>query len=318
MPIDLRAEAEKKKYKIYSLEDCEPKMFEGFHRGKVKGSTTYIPDIDKCWTWRMQEFNLWTGYHNEGKSLFIRYLSLIKAIMDGWIFLFAAPEDFPPEEFYDDLIHTFVGMSTDKDNPSQMSEDWYIRAAAVIKQYIYFVYTDPGCTVQQVLNSFDEIMQGFENQGLKVKVCVIDPLIKFARPKDFMERDDMYAQHITTICTDFCRRKDISLHLVMHQLTPRLTDTGLYPKPSAYTIKGGGTWSDGSDNVLIIWRPNYAKEKTDNEVMFGSPKIKKQKLVGIPQEVLFRFNRRSNRYVTHTGDHDLFNLDELFQQRALR
>lgn len=309
---------EKKKYKLYSLADCEAKMFEGFHRGKVKGSTTYIADIDKCWTWRLQEFNLWTGYFGEGKSLMLRYLSLIKALMDDWIFLFAAPEDFPPEEFYDDLIHIFVGLSTDKDNLNQMTEDWYIRAANVIRSQIFFVYTDPEGTIPDVLNSFAEIIKDFEEKGRTVQVCVIDPLIKFKRPKDMADRDDQYAQYITTLCTDFCRRKNISLHLVLHQLTPRLMDTGLYPKPSAYNIKGGGTWPDGSDNVLIVWRPNFAKDKKDNEVMFGSVKIKKQKLVGLPQDFLLRFDRKSNRYVSHTGDHDLFDLDSLFQRKALR
>lgn len=311
-------QASKKKHKVYSLGECEPKMLNAFRTKKVKGSTTYIPDIDKCWTWRLQEFNLWTGYFGEGKSLMLRYLSLIKAVMDDWVFLFAAPEDFPPEEFYDDLIHTLVGMSTDKDNSSQMTEDWYLRATQLIRSQIFFVYTDPDSTVQDALNAFDEEIKTFEDQGRTVQVCVIDPLIKFRRPKDMTERDDLYAQHVTTICTDFCRRKNISLHLVLHQLTPRLTDTGLYPKPSGYNIKGGGTWPDGADNVLIVWRVQFAKDKLDTEVMFASVKIKKQKLVGIPQEILLRFNRRSNRYVTHDGDHDLFDLDDLFQRKGLR
>lgn len=309
-----------KKHKLYSLGDCQDKMFEGFHRGKVKGSTTYIPDVDKCWTWRLQEFNLWTGYNNEGKSVFIRYLSLIKALMDGWNFLFAAPEDFPPEEFYDDLIHTLVGLSTDKDNQHQMSEDWYIRALELIRSRIFFLYTDPTTTIQETLNAFAEEIKAFRDRGEEIQVCVIDPLIKFMRPKELSDRDDIYAQHITSICTDFCRRKNISLHLVLHQLTPRLLDNGYYPKPSAYQIKGGGTWSDGSDNVLFVWRPEYAKDKASNIVKFGSSKIKKQKLVGIPQDFDMKFDRRSNRYITFNGDtgRDLFDFDNIFQQRALR
>ena len=41
-----------------------------------------------------------------------------------------------------------------------------------------------------------------------------------------------------------------------------------------YRIKGGGSWSDGFDNVLSVWRPNYAKDKIDSEVQFASQKIK--------------------------------------------
>lgn len=300
---------QKKKYTLYKLDDCQDKMSEGFHKGKVKGSTTHISDVDKCWTWRKQEFNLWTGYMNEGKSIFIRFLSLIKALMDDWTFLFAAPEDFPPEEFYDDLIHMLIGLSTDRDNTNQMPEDWYIRAMDAIKKNIFFVYPEPGSTVADTLIAFAEIME-----IMKVDAVIMDPLIKFARPKDLSDRDDIYAQHVTSICTDFCRKKNVSLHLVLHQLTPRLLENGYYPKPSAYYIKGGGTWADGVDNILTVWRPEYAKDKLSNLVRFSSQKIKKQKLVGIPQEVEMKFNRRSNRYVTFTSEEDLFDFDNLMRK----
>ncbi len=305
----------KQKVKLYTLDDCRDRMFDGFHRGKVKGTTTYISDVDKCWTWRKQEFNLWTGYNNEGKSLWLRYLALIKALMDGWTYLFAAPEDFPPEEFYDDLIHTLVGMSTDKDNPHQVPEDWYIRAADLIKSQIFFVYTEPGTTIADALHGFNGIITDFRELGKDVDVCVIDPLIKFARPRDLSDRDDIYAQHVTTLCTDFCRTRNISLHMVLHQLTPRALDgSGYYPKPSAYNIKGGGTWADGVDNILTVSRPEYAKDKASTLVKFSSQKIKKQKLVGIPQEFDMKFDRKSNRYVTLNGSVDLFDFDSLFQR----
>lgn len=300
---------EKKKYTLYRVSDCQDGMFEAFHRGKVKGSTTHIPDVDKCWTWRKQEFNLWTGYLGEGKSLFIRYLSLIKMLMDGWTFLFCAPEDFPPEEFYDDMLHTIIGLSTDKSNPHQMPEDLYIRAMEVIKERMLFLYMEPGSTIADTLNAFGETMK-----EIKIDVAIIDPLIKFARPKDLSDRDDIYAQHITTICTDFCRKRDLSLHLVLHQLTPRMLENGYYPKPSAYNIKGGGTWADGSDNILTVWRPEHAKDPLSNIVHFASKKIKKQKLVGFPQEIQMKFDRRSNRYVNFQNERDLFDFDEVLRK----
>lgn len=299
---------------LYSVTDCQDKMFEGFHRGKVKGSTTYIEDIDKCWTWRLQEFNLWTGYYGEGKSQMLRYLALIKGLMDGWRFLFCAPEDFPPEEFYDDMVHTLVGLPTDKDNQYRMDEDFYIRAVDLLRDKFFFVYMNPGSTIADTLNEF----RGYFNKMGGFEVCVMDPLIKFARPRTLSDRDDIYAAHITALCTDFCRTMNTSLHLVMHQLTPRVLENGYYAKPSAYNIKGGGTWADGVDNVLTVWRPEYAKDKKSPLVRFASNKIKKQKLVGLPQEVELSFSRRSNRYTSHPGDHDLFDFDTLFQKLAMK
>ena len=51
------------------------------------------------------------------------------------------------------------------------------------------------------------------------------------------------------------------------------------------------------DNVLYVWRPERALDFASTEVMFGSQKIKKQKLVGIPSDITnINFRRKENRY----------------------
>lgn len=304
-------EPAKRKSTLYRVSDCRDEMCRQFHQGKEKGSTTYIDDIDKCWKWRNKEFNIWTGYMNEGKSLILRYLAIIKAVMDGWKFVFSAPEDFPPSEFFDDMIHTIAGTTTDKDSQYQVPEDFYLRAMDILEAHIFFVYMEPGSTIADTLAEFRRYMK--EEIG-PMNVAIIDPLIKFARPKDISDRDDIYAQHVTTLCTDFCRKENLSLNLVMHQLTPRMLENGYYPKPSAYFIKGGGTWADGVDNILYAWRPTYAKDKFDPTVEFGSQKIKKQKLVGVPQAIQMRFDRKSNRYTDPVTGRDMFDFDEVVRK----
>ncbi len=104
----------------------------------------------------------------------------------------------------------------------------------------------------------------------------------------------------------------------MHQLTPRLQENNLYPKPTMYNIKGGGTWADGTDNILSIQRPLYASDKKDDEVLFTSQKIKKQKLVGIPQEFQMRFDRRTNRYINFNNSDDLYDFESRLNNPKIR
>jgi len=95
----------------------------------------------------------------------------------------------------------------------------------------------------------------------------------------------------------FAVENKISVHLVAHQVTPQKDDNGRYRKPDVNTIKGGGTFADKSDNVLFVWRPNRALDFSNTEVTFGSQKIKKQKLVGYPQDIEgITYQRKSNRY----------------------
>lgn len=238
-------------------------------------------------------------------SLFLKYLCLIKALTDGWKFIISAPEDWPAHEYFDDLLHMMTGQSTDKDSFNQVSEKKYLQALEILKEHFYFVYIKPpDNTIKKVLDIFEPLIH-----EIGAQVCIIDPLIKFARPQDAPDRDDQYAAYLTTLLTDFARTTNTSTHLVMHQVTPKPMENGLYPKPSMYAVKGGGSYADGTDNILAIQRSNYAKDKLDTSVTFSSQKIKRQRLVGIPQEFHMRFDRKSNRY-THVDGTDLFNFNK--------
>jgi len=292
---------------VYKVNDCLDEMLHDLSNGKKKGSTTHNKDIDQCWTWRPEEFNIWTGYANEGKSLFLKQLCMPKALEEDWKFAFCSPEDYPPAEFFDDMIHSLSGLTTDKDRKNLIKKDLYVQIADILKDRFYFVYIDPPHnTIKGVLEEFRKL---HEKVGLNG--CIIDPLLKFARPKGFSERDDIYASYVGSICVDFARKTNTSLHLVMHQVTPRIGEDKKYPEPSMYSMKGGGSWADGCDNVLSVWRPNYAQDKANDEVEFSSQKIKKQKLVGIPQRFKMKFNRITNRYIDYNKGTSLFDFDKM-------
>lgn len=313
--MDLSAfRLEDKNTYMFRPEQCIDLMLKDLKEGKVRGTTTYSKELDKCWTWRKQEANIWTGYSNEGKSLFLKQLCLIKALKEKWRFIFCSPEDFPPEEFYDDLIHTLAGRTTDKFYENVIDEETYRYCYNLIKDQFLFLYIEPPHnTIKGTLEEFKKICKTERIDG-----CIIDPLLKFARPKDFSERDDIYASYIGSICVDFARQTNTSFHLVMHQVTPQIdSDTKKYPEPSMYRVKGGGSYADGFDNVLSVWRPNYAKDKLDTEVQFASQKIKKQKLVGIPQRFQMSFDRKSNRYCLYDTIIPIFDFDDFMYKRKL-
>ena len=310
MNLDDKYKLEDKDTYLFSPKDCIDIMLSEFKSGKVRGTTTHCKELDQCWTWRKQEANIWTGYANEGKSLYLKQLCLIKALEDGWRFVFCSPEDFPPEEFYDDLIHTLAGQTTDNFYDNVMSEELYKYCYSLLKDKFLFLYVKPPHnTIRGTLEEFKKLCK-----TQKIDACIIDPLLKFARPKDFSERDDIYASYIGSICIDFARQTNTSFHLVMHQVTPVIEkESGKYPEPSMYRIKGGGSWSDGFDNVLSVWRTNYGNDKMDTEVQFASQKIKKQKLTGIPQRFKLEFNRKTNRYCYKETHLPIFNFDKFLK-----
>ena len=76
-------------------------------------------------------------------------------------------------------------------------------------------------------------------------------------------------------------------------------------------IKGGGTFADKADNVLFVWRPDRAIDFSSRKVIFGSQKIKKQKLVGYPQDIEnISFDIKSSRY-SFSGNTPFVQLDKI-------
>jgi twinkle protein len=310
----------KKSDKNFDLDFCESSiktfagqrdsMLQNFRKGKEAGSKTYVRDIDqissggiqnKMWSWKAGEFNLWTGYNNEGKSQFLIFLCVLKAINEGWKFAFFSPENYPPDEFFDDIIHTILGKSTDRFYKNfDVSEKEYLKAFDMVKDSFYFVYPEkngvPDFTIEQIESVFEFLV--WEKD---VKAVVVDPYIKIRHEMTAGEPEHLYASRFMMDRINFTRKNNVSYHLVMHQTTPRKEKDGNYPPPSLYQIKGGGTFADSTDNSISVWRPNRATDPNDTTVIIKTDKIKKQKLVGVPFEIEIDFNRKKNRYMGKDG-----------------
>jgi len=292
---------------INTPEDDYAEMTYNLENGQEKGSTTYIDIFDNCWKWKNGTFNIISGYNNEGKGQWLRFICLIKALEEGKKFVFYAPEDYPSSDLYLDLIHTLSGKSTDKYNENYISKELYEYCYNLIKDKFYFLYIKPPKnTLSEIVKSFQELLDNDKN----ILGFIIDPHVKVTRDKEAPDRDDLNGAYMTGMLCDFSRTNEVLTFLVMHQQTPkRLEGTGLYPEPDGYGIKQGGVYIDTADSLQIVWRPNYAKDKLDTRVIIGSKKIKKQKLVGIPQLFSFNFNRKTNRYTDEMGL-DLYNFDK--------
>ena len=294
------------KVEIITPESCKEQMENEYVNGPIKGTTTYNKELDNAWTWRPGEYNIWTGYANEGKSEMLKQLCLIKALEENKMFLFASPEDLPASEFYAGFIHTLSGYSTDKDRDNYISKRLYDYCFDLIKdKFVMVNIKAPHNTIENTLDTFEELIDKYKN----VAGVIMDPILKFTPSKNAPDRDDKYSAHIGMLACQFALDNMTSIHLVMHQLTPKLDNNGMYAKPNMYAVKSGGSWADGVHNMLYVQRPNYAQDKLDDSVIIGSQKIKKQKLVGVPQDVLLKFNRKTNRYKMEDG-RDMFNFNK--------
>lgn len=265
---------------IFSLSDVKSSMLDGFHNGQERGTTTYIPEVDKAWTWRSGEVNIWTGYQNEGKSIFLNQLATLKAALDGWRFGIFSPENMPITDFFNDIVEMYIGKSSDPFYRHQMNLKEYEEAMDFVQKHFFVIYPKKDF---QLSTLFERAKYLVRTKG--INSLIIDPYNTVHHRMKSGEREDLYISRFMSELKRFALDNSVSVNLVAHQVTPAKDESGRYYKPDVNRIKGGGTFADKADNVMFIWRPDRGLDYSSTNVIFGSQKIKKQKLVGTPQEV---------------------------------
>ena len=283
---------------VFEAKDVESEILDLFRNGYNKGSKTYFDPIDEkgLWSWREGEFNIWTGYNNEGKTEFLLYLCMLKAYYEGRKFAIFSPENSPIADFFLQLAHSFIGKPSISSEHGAMTEQELNQAISFINKHFYFVYPSENFEIEEIFVRFRHLVR---SKG--VFACVIDPY-NMVEHKFKGAREDLYISEFCTKLKRFAVENSVSLHLVAHQNKPQRLENQ-YAKPDLYNIKGGGTFADKVDNALYVWRPNRMLEPHDTYVEVGSQKIKKQRLVGKPNTCECRYDVQKGRYVT------LYNVD---------
>lgn len=279
---------------VITVSDIEREMWNSYFYGEAKGTTTYFNKIDPHWTWKKGELTLMHGIGNHGKSTLMLQLMLIKSVYEGTKWGIFSPEQNPPTDFYKDIIHMYIGKTTEYYYKNQMTQEEYKRGMDFCREHFFFLFPkDETPTPQYINDRFEELIikRGIEG-------CVIDPFNQLDNDYGYHKRDDIYISNFLTKEKRFALEHDVYKIIVAHPKSNlRKKDDGNYECPDVYDLAGGAMWNNKCDNILCTYRPFFSTDRQDTTVEFHSQKIKKQKLIGVPGEATLGFDRMSNRYL---------------------
>lgn len=280
---------------VFDCSDFSNDIIDSYRNGQPRGTTTYFKQVDEHWTHRMGEVTIWSGYNNEGKSLFLKQLLLLKSKFEGWKHAIYSPEEMPFSEWYTDVIESYVGLSAD---PTQKYYNNYMNEMQLqdgirfMNEHFFMVYPEEEQSIDEILKRFSYLIR-----KKNLKTVTLDPYNQIQHKMMSGEREDLYISRFMSKLKKFAVQHEVEVHLVAHQVTPKFEVGKNYPEPNIYLIKGGGTFADKADNVCAVWRENRNTDIRDTAVKFISQKIKKQKLTGIPGSVSLTYDRHANRYL---------------------
>ncbi len=263
--------------------------------GKKRGVSTRMPGLDGVFSWKAGELTLGSGYPNSGKSEWFLQLALLMAVFEGWKWAVFSPEAGSADEFYDGLIHSLVGRSTDPAYTNQMSLAQYAEAAEFVMEHFFYIYPDTDHTIEEIESNFVYCIREFGCQGV-----ILDPYNGLSDPG--AEREDRYLSKFLTKRKRFAVDHQINYVLVAHPKGDRKVGSdGEYPVIGYYDLAGGAMWGNKVDNFIVVRRPLQETDAANTTVDVHVKKIKKQRLVGIPGIVRYSFERGTNRYMKYNA-----------------
>jgi hypothetical protein len=290
---------------VVYLDNVRESMLLSFKTGQSRGETTHFKLIDEHFRWKRGELTLMHGIMNQGKSTMIMQLCLMKAVFDGYKFAFFSPEQDPPDDFYDDLVHMYIGGNTQRHYSNQVPEDEYIRGMNFIKDHFFYIYPENESPTPEYINArFVEVIKKHTVDG-----CIIDPYNQLDNDiKKSGGREDLYLSSFLSQQKRLAQQLKIFMFIIAHpkgNLSKK--SSGDYEQPNFYDLSGGAMWSNKCDNILCTYRPYYTSDKARRDVLFSSQKIKKHKLCGIPGDVNLIFKSSEMRYHEIDGQSEMPN-----------
>jgi len=255
---------------VYYVDDIFPSMLENFRRGIQLAPSTHMGEMDDYFRWKKGEINLCTGYGNHGKSFFMLQLMLTKSIYAGWKWAVFSPENYPANDFYDDIIEMYVGKWL-----KDMTEEEYTGACLFIDQHIFYVYPDNDHDINSINEKFRHLVLKKGIDGV-----LLDPFNQLDHNQKAYQREDQYLSEVFKDIKRFALLNNISYNIVAHPKNPTYQQDKSLPVVDMYDIAGGAMFGNKMCNIISYYRPNFHINKNSPEVTIYIQKIKRKRTGG--------------------------------------
>lgn len=255
---------------VYYVDDLFPTMIENFRNGIQLAPTTRFKETDEYFRWKKGDINLITGYGNHGKTFYWLQMMLTKSIYDDWKWAVFCPENYPANDFYDDLIEMYIGKWLNR-----MSEEEYIEGCLFIDLHFFYVYPDDEHDIQSIHEKFRHLVMKKGVDGV-----MIDPFNQLDHNIKSYQREDQYLSEILKDIKRFALLNNVSYNIIAHPKNPNYNQDKSLPVVDVYDIAGGAMWANKCDQVLSYYRPNFHIDKNSPEVTVYVQKLKRKRTGG--------------------------------------
>lgn len=276
---------------IYEMGDIFPSMLENWRNGVPLAPTTRFPETDEYWRWKKGDIALFTGYANWGKTFYVLQMMLTKSIWDGWKWGVFCPENYPANDFYDDLVEMYVGKWL-----REMSEQEYVDACKFIGDHIFYVYPEDSHDINSIHEKFRYLVMKKGIDGV-----LVDPFNQLDHNQSSYQREDIYLSSILKDIKRFALLNAISYNIVAHPKNPQYQEGKVLPVVDSYDIHGGSMFANKVDLLISYHRPRFHEDKNSPQVEVYVQKVKRKRTGGKLGNFPLTLDWKKKRYMQDDG-----------------
>lgn len=286
---------------VFFGEDVKVDALEIYLNGYASASSTYMGKVDYHFKWKKGEISALSGIGNYGKSTILKYMLLLKVVVENVKIALFVPEDFPAHEFYHSLVEMYCGCDCTPKNPNKPPKEFYEAVYDFISAHFFFVYPKTiAPTPQYIKERFLELIIKRD-----VSFCVIDPFNQMSNNYAMVGgKIDQYLEITLSEFGQFTRDNNVHFIIVLHPTSEALKKLpdGNLACPHVGNLAGGAMWNNKMDNIFFYHRPVKRSEPDNPICELDFSKIKRQQIVGIPGVLTFELSNRTRRFLVEGED----------------
>jgi len=212
------------------------------------------------------------------------------ADMHGWKWAVFCPENFPADDFYDDLIEMYVGKHVTAAYGQQMTEEEYSEACDFIDAHIFFIYPDDNHTIETLHDRFHFLIMSEGIDGV-----IVDPYNQIDKFRTGERSDEEVSGFMNTV-NRFAIDHHIVYNIVAHPKNLSLGKGVEFKAADMHDLALGALWGNKAFNIVSYHRPEWFTNRLDPNVGVVIQKIKRRRTGGKWGTVKFKWEFLCSRF----------------------
>lgn len=241
-------------------QDILKEATEYLDKGAEPGVKTGFHCLDEFYSHKKGGVTDWTGFPSSGKTYFCLELLMNLSIKHGQRHGLYVPDIGSNREIVAKLVKMYTGRDfNDKYHNKISHSELTISLEWIMHHFVIFKRADFKEGVTPL--DFWETVCKYKDDGGIINTGLLDSWKNLKHI--YSGREDLYLDEILCVRNELAETHQKHFHTIAHAVKTEADQSGKRRIPSAWDIKGGGSWFANGKSIITVDHPNKRENRVD-------------------------------------------------------